>query len=228
MNEKIPFGLYGSRPQNGSEKRKERVMNSTKAVEDPGAVYGGRLKGESDMREQDGTDSNAGGPEAFVKNAVWTMVVVTLIALVLLILWLGPPARRETQEEHWKQEFAEAERARESGDRYRALDMYIHSARVAASIDDWRGQLAIACGLQKLGKTEGPSLHGFNVIVSAMGAAERQKSAEGMTAVADAFVSLGASYASFALAQIRDDWKTDPSVANRRTFDLAAVQAPGC
>jgi len=202
-------------------------MNSIKPV-DRGAVNAGRLSGRSDMREENGADADAGSPEEFVKNAAWTMALVMLIALALLILWFRPSAMHESQEQHWKQEFAEAERARENGDRYRALERYIHSARIAASIDDWRGQLAIACGLKKLGKAEGPSLYGFNVIVSAMESAERQKSAEGMMAVADAFASLGASYASFALAHIQDDWKTDASAVSRRTFDLAAVQAPGC
>jgi hypothetical protein len=171
------------------------------------------------------------GGEMFVKNAAWTMAVVTLSGVALLIAWLVVPMMRQPREEQWKQEFAGAERARESGDRYRALEMYIHSARMAASIDDWRGELAIACGLQKLGNTEGPSLYGFNVIVSAMGAAERQKSAEGMKAVADAFVSLGDAYASFALSRIGGDWQnTEPdgqSVVKQRTF-ADGIKSPAC
>ncbi|HEX2385390.1 MAG TPA: hypothetical protein VHL99_02435 [Candidatus Binatia bacterium] len=167
----------------------------------------------------------------FVKNAAWTMAVVTLSGVALLIAWLVVPMMRQPREEQWKQEFAGAERARESGDRYRALEMYIHSARMAASIDDWRGELAIACGLQKLGNTEGPSLYGFNVIVSAMGAAERQKSAEGMKAVADAFASLGDAYASFALSRIGGDWQnTEPdgqSVVKQRTF-ADGIKSPAC
>jgi hypothetical protein len=162
------------------------------------------------------------------------MAVLTLIGVGLLIVWLGLPTMHERRQDEWKQVFTEAERAREAGDRYRALEMYTHSARMASSVDDWRGQLAIACGLQKLGKTEGPSLYGFNVIVSAMDSAERQKSGEGMKAVADAFASLGASYAAFALSRIGDDWPSDlsdgPSVVKRRTLDGGEIppQPSGC
>jgi hypothetical protein len=176
-----------------------RAMNYTKQMEVRHAAYpGDARKARSDVADSRG--------ETFVKNAAWTMAVGTLIGVGLLMLWLGPPRMHSRPEEAWKAEFAEAEHARESGDRYRALEMYIHSARIAASADDWRAQLTIASGLEKLGKTEGPSLYGFNVIVSAMESAERQKSAEGMRAVADAFSSLGTSYASFALSRIQTDW----------------------
>ena len=174
----------------------------------------------------------AGGGENFVRTVASTTAIVTLIVVGLLIAWLAPSMLNRSREAQWRDAFADAERARDSGDRYRALEMYIRSARMASSTDDWRAQLTIACGLQKLGKTEGPSLYGFNVIVSAMDSAERQKSAEGMKAAADAFASLGASYADFALSRIREDWSSDPSgdspVLKRRTFDEAGVQAPGC
>ena len=166
-----------------------------------------------------------------MRKAAWTTAVPTLIVVGLLTAWLVPSMKSKPQEAQWKAAFAAAERARERGDRYRALEMYVNAARLASSVDDWRGQLTIACGLQKVGKTEGPSLYGFNVIVGAMGSAERQKSAEGMHAVADAFASLGASYASFALSRIRDDWQSDalgapllaklPNVAD-------GTKVPGC
>jgi hypothetical protein len=178
-------------------------MNYTKPME------GRRVAYADNARETRSDDAGRG--ETFVKNAAWTMAMLTVIGVGLLILWLGSPMMHGRRDEQWKAAFAEGERARESGDRYRALEMYIHSARMASSMDDWRGQLNAACGLQKLGKTEGPSLYGFNVIVSAMGSAERQKSAEGMKAVADAFASLGQSYASFALSRIEDDWPSSGS-----------------
>jgi hypothetical protein len=208
------------------------IMNYSKSMESRQAVYPGATNNATEHRRgaaaRRGDPFTQAGGEMFMKRAAWAMVLLAIFAVVGLIVWLGAPMMRGSKDEQWKASFAEGERARESGDRYRALEMYMNSARIASSVDDWRGELKIACGLEKLGKTEGPSLYGFNVIVSAMESAERQKSAEGMTAVADAFASLGASYASFALARIQDDWKTDASAVSRRTFDLAAVQAPGC
>lgn len=171
------------------------------------------------------SDDDGSGGAAFVKNTASTMAVLALIAVGLLIVWIGTPMIRGSRDEQWKALFAEGERARESGDRYRALEMYMHSARIASSIDDWRGELKIACGLEKLGTTEGPSLNGFNVIASAMDSAERQKSAEGMKAVADAFTSLGATYASFALSRVREDWPE--SGANAEQQKSAAPIPPG-
>lgn len=199
-------------------------MNYTKPMEGEHVSYARRaVRGDARTAESSG--------ENFVRKAAWTVAIVTLIVVGLLIAWLAPPMLNPRREAQWKDAFAAAERAREGGDRYRALEMYIHSARMASSIDDWRGELAIACGLQKLGKTEGPSLYGFNVIVSAMGSAERQKSAEGMKAVADAFASLGDAYASFALSRVRDNWPGgEPAgarVVKERTF-AAGAQAPGC
>ena len=173
--------------------------------------------------------AKAASGETFVKKVAWTTAVLTLIGVAWLIAWLVPPMLRG-REAAWKESFAAAEGAREGGDRYRALEMYIRSARIAESADDWRGELAIACGLQKLGKTEGPSLYGFNVLVAAMGSAERQKSTEGMRAVADAFTSLGTSYASFALSQVQDDWLESGAarVALADQRKSAAAQIGGC
>ena len=201
--------------QDGKEKG-GKPMNATNPIEER---HSGYARGEAPF---------AGG-EWFGKKTAWTLAVLTLGAVVLLIAWLVPPTMRDRPHEPWRESFAAADSARESGDRYRALEMYIHSARIASSTDDWRADLAIACGLQKLGKTEGPSLYGFNVLVSAMGAAERRKSAEGMQAVAAAFASLGDAYASFALSRVGDDWPGAESggqpVVKPRTFTVAQ---PGC
>jgi hypothetical protein len=208
-------------------------MNYTNPMERRGTAYANSAGGGIGRRNEQGSGAAVSGGEDFVRNTLWITAVITLIALGLVALWLGPPRIVGPREEPWKDSFAAAEHARERGDRYRALEMYINAARLAGSVDDWRGQLTVACGLQKLGKTEGPSLYGFNVIVGAMGSAERRKSAEGMNAVADAFASLGASYASFARSQIRDDWAGEvaggPQVVRRRTFaDGEPQAAPGC
>jgi hypothetical protein len=165
-----------------------------------------------------------------VKNLVWALAA--LVALGSLIVWLGPPKLAERRRELLGESLAVAERARASGDLYRALDAYMHAEQMASSIDDWRGLLAVACGLEKDDGHELPSLYGFNVITKAMASAERQKSAEGMRAVAAAFASLGTAYAAFALSRIRDDWANDgqdsPPLNVRSRIDSAAIPAPGC
>ena len=158
--------------------------------------------------------------------------MAALVGLGLLIVWLEPPKMNERREHVLRESLAEAGRARAKGDHYRALEAYTHAAQMASSIDDWRGLLEVACGLERLGNIEGPSVYGFNVIMTAMTAAERQKSAAGMRAVADAFASLGASFASFALSRVRDDWTDEgaggPVVVRRRPSDDALVQPSGC
>src|SRR5215813_5448049 len=77
------------------------------------------------------SDDDGSGGAAFVKNTASTMAVLALIAVGLLIVWIGTPMIRGSRDEQWKALFAEGERARESGDRYRALEMYMHSARIA-------------------------------------------------------------------------------------------------
>jgi hypothetical protein len=192
-------------------------MNYSKPIRRTAAGYAGRMR--ASYRSQ-GT----------VKNLVWAMAA--LVALGVLIAWLGPPKLAERRRELLGESLVAAERARASGDLYRALDAYIHAEQMASSIDDWRGLLAVACGLEKVGGQEMPSLYGFNVITKAMASAERQKSAEGMRAVAGAFASLGASYASFALSRIGDGWANDgqggPTLDLRPSIDLAAVAARGC
>ena len=214
-------------------KREEHAMNYPNPMQGRGTAYAGSAGAGVGRRNEQGSDAAVSGGEKFVKNTLWITAVITLIVVGLLALWFGPPKIGDRREEPWKESFAEAEHARERGDRYRALQMYVNAARLASSVDDWRGQLTVACGLQRLGKTEGPSLYGFNVIVGAMASAERRKSAEGMNAVADAFASLGASYASFARSQIGDDWAGEaaggPQVVRRRTFpDGEPETAPGC
>lgn len=139
-----------------------------------------------------------------MKAVAWAMAA--LVGVGLAIVLLGPPKINERRQELWKQSLDTAEKARAKGDHYGALDAYTYAAQMASSVDDWRGLLAVACGLQKLGGGEGPSIYGFQVIMTAMTAAERRRSTEGMQAVADAFASLGDSYASFALSRVRDDW----------------------
>jgi hypothetical protein len=213
----------------------EDLMNYSKSLESRQAVYPGATNKATEHQRgtaarRDDPFTQAGG-EMFMNRAARAMVLLPIFAVVGLIVWLGAPIIHGNRDEQWKALFADGERAREIGDRYRALEMYMHSARIASSVDDWRGELKIACGLQKLSKTEGPSLYGFNVIESAMESAARQKSAEGMHAVADAFTALGASFSSFALSRVRDDWPeggANGGIADRRRSGAARTPPAGC
>lgn len=114
------------------------------------------------------------------------------LACLLALLVLGslreirpPPIAR------WQDRLQEAEASRHSGDIYSARSLYAQTARMASWNDDWTGVLAAACGLKKLERPRDGYFITRTLLVRAMIAAENQKSAPGLSAVADAFASIG-------------------------------------
>jgi hypothetical protein len=77
---------------------------------------------------------------------------------------------------------------------------------MAASVDDWKGLLAVACGLQRLGDSLERPMNSHAILLRAMMAAQRKQSAEGLQAVAVAFKSTGEWFATLALSRIRENW----------------------
>jgi hypothetical protein len=88
------------------------------------------------------------------------------------------------------------------GDVYTARNLYVQAARIASWRDDWTGILAAACGLKKLERPRDNYFATRTTLVRAMIAAQNQRSAQGLNAVADAFVGIGELEAA-ALARSR-------------------------
>ena len=142
----------------------------------------------------------------------WGSTLITVGGLVLLLLfflglaakWWTAPRVSEPPFRNWKPEVAQAELWREKGDLYRATTYYAYAAQLASSADDWEGLLAVACGLQKMGNVLEPGMNSHTVLISAMMAAYRKQSNEGLEAVATAFKATGEWFASLALSYIQE------------------------
>ncbi|HET8563796.1 MAG TPA: hypothetical protein VFM35_07995 [Candidatus Binatia bacterium] len=127
-----------------------------------------------------------------------------LFFLGLAAKWWTAPRVSERPFRNWKPEVAQAELWKEKGDLYRATTYYAYAAQLASSADDWEGLLAVACGLQKMGKVLEPGMNPHTVLISAMMAAYRKQSNEGLEAVATAFKETGEWFASLALSYIQE------------------------
>jgi hypothetical protein len=133
------------------------------------------------------------------------------LALVLVFLWLflwwrAPSKVNEQPVPIWKHSLEQAEILQKEGDFYGASGFYAHAARLAASVDDWEGLLAVACGLQKIGDPLESPMNSHAILIHAMLAAQRTQSTEGLQAVAMAFKLTGEWFASIALSGIRKNW----------------------
>ena len=110
--------------------------------------------------------------------------------LALLVLGLLREAR-ELPSARWQDRLNEAEVAMRNGDIYAARSFYSQTARIASWTDDWTGILAAACGLKKIERPRDNYFATRATLVRAMIAAQNQRSAQGLNAVADAFVGIG-------------------------------------
>jgi hypothetical protein len=134
--------------------------------------------------------------------------LISLLVLLGLVLWRGEPTRiTEEPIPRWKHSLKQAEILRHQGDLDGASDFYARAAQMAASVDDWKGLLAVACGLQRLGDSLERPMNSHAILLRAMMAAQRKQSAEGLQAVAVAFKSSGEWFASLALSRIQATWR---------------------
>ena len=146
------------------------------------------------------------------KNSVRAILYGALALSLLFSITLTWMLRdlKPTEVPSWKAVLALAEVAQEKGDLYDAKALYSQAGGLAAWNDDWAGLLATACGLDKLEKK--PSRYSARdaLLLRAMAAAEKKQSRAGMTAVAQAFTSLGKHEpASMALSRIRNNWPAE-------------------
>ena len=125
---------------------------------------------------------------------------------VILAKWDSLNFVSQGRQNSWRHEVGEARLWGQKGDLYRASLHYARAAGSAAAENDWEGLLSVACELQGLGHLQGSGFDAYTLLVRAMLAAEQKQSPEGLRAVADAFRTVGESYASLALSRIRDDW----------------------
>lgn len=131
-------------------------------------------------------------------------LMLALVFLASALWWRGPSKVSERPILLWKHSLKQAEISRKEGDLYRASSFYAHAAHMAASVDDWEGLLAAACGLQRLGEVPGPGMNSHAVLMRAMVAAERKQNTEGLETVATAFKATGEWFASLALSRIQE------------------------
>ena len=114
------------------------------------------------------------------------------LACLLALLALGSLREaRELPSARWQDRLNEAEAAMRDGDIYAARSLYAQTARIASWTDDWTGILAAACGLKKLERPRDNYFATRTTLVRAMIAAQNQRSAQGLHAVADAFAGIG-------------------------------------
>lgn len=133
------------------------------------------------------------------------LVMLALVFLGPVLIWRTEPSRdTERAIIAWKRALEQAEISSKRGDLHGALNSYEYAARLTASVDDWRGLLAVACGLQKMGDSLEPAMNSHTVLTRAMLAAQRKQSTDGLETVATAFKATGEWFASLALSRIRE------------------------
>jgi hypothetical protein len=138
------------------------------------------------------------------------------LACLLALLVLGSlQGIRESPMARWQDRLYEAEAAMRRGDIYSAHSLYSQTARIASWNDHWTGVLAAACGLQKLERPRGGYFVTRTMLVRAMIAAENQKSVPGLSAVADAFASIGEHKAA---AMVRNRIPSDVPIQAAETL----------
>jgi hypothetical protein len=120
-----------------------------------------------------------------------TFASVPLAGLLALLVLVSLQEARERPIARWQDHLHEAEAAMRAGDLYSARSLYAQTARIASWSDDWIGVLAAACGLKRLEKQRNDYFATRTALVRAMIAAERQRSAAGLNAVANAFAGIG-------------------------------------
>jgi hypothetical protein len=99
--------------------------------------------------------------------------LILLLVLVALFLWRKEPTKvREEPLPLWKHSLEQAEILRDNGDFDEAANFYARGAQMAASVNDWEGLLAVACGLQRLGDSLKPPMNSHAILLRAMMAAQ--------------------------------------------------------
>jgi|SRR5919106_755489 hypothetical protein len=138
-----------------------------------------------------------------MKTLISILVTVNLIGL-LAASWGWMPEMSAGKIAAWERAMGQAQASREKGDNFRALNSYLHASRIAASSDDWKRLLAVACGMEKVARLEDPTYHVRNVLKRAKLAAERKNSPEGLRTVTSAFRVLGQPSNPFELFRIQE------------------------
>ena len=114
------------------------------------------------------------------------------LAYFLALPVLGSlPESGQQSAARWQDTLSEADTALRNSDIYTARSLYSRTARIASWSDDWIGIVAAACGLKKLEKPRDDYYATRTMLVRAMIAAEKERSALGLNAVANAFTSIG-------------------------------------
>lgn len=153
-----------------------------------------------------------------------------LIAVSMLLLAAAPWACRDfdrREESDWKAVLALAQAAWQRGDRLEAQSVYLRAARIASWKDDWEGILAAACGMKRLEDVRGYHFNTRSILVLAMISAERSRSAAGLRAVADAFITIGEQEAAAMVLSKVEPPRASPSPLPARPWSGILSKSPG-
>jgi len=144
-----------------------------------------------------------------------------VFACLLALLVLGSlPASRQQSTTRWQDTLNEADAALRNGETYTARNLYSQTARIASWSDDWTGVIAAACGLKTLESKRDAYFATRAVLVRAMIAAENQRSALGLNAVANAFASIGEhNAAAMARSRIPPDARDGITKSSPQSWD---------
>ena len=123
------------------------------------------------------------------RRAVFASVPLTCLLALLVLGSLRES--RELPTARWQDRLQAAEAAMLHGDTYSARSLYLQTARIASWSNDWTGVLAAACGLKKIERPRDNYFATRTTLVRATIAAQNQRSALGLNAVANAFASIG-------------------------------------
>ncbi len=143
----------------------------------------------------------------------WRALGYLAAVLPLLVFaglaWLWPDFNRPPTPD-WKSVLARAEASAESGDFYRARHLYVQVDMIAGWRREWRGLVAAACGINRLGGAPGPYSQISQILLRALITARRTQSRQGIETVAKAFAVIGEPKAAeMALAQVRSEWPAE-------------------
>jgi len=143
------------------------------------------------------------------------------LACLLALLVLGSLREsREPPTTRWQDRLHEAEAAMRNGDIYSARSLYSQTARIASWSDDWTGVLAAACGLKKVERPRDGYFATRAMLVRAMIAAQKQRSAAGLNQVANAFASIGEhNAAAMARSHIQADAPENPATTSLQSWN---------
>src|SRR5687767_11905312 len=138
------------------------------------------------------------------RRAVFASAPLTCLLALLVLGSLRES--RELPTARWQDRLQAAEAAMLHGDTSSARSLYSQTARIASWSNDWTGVLAAACGLKKIERPRDNYFATRTTLVRATIAAQNQRSALGLNAVANAFASIGRSEERRVGKECRSRW----------------------